>query len=125
FNQDRPRILGGLLDGVAGGFRLLPSVRPTELPRMADFAAFAEAVGRGLGWPAGTVLSDYGDNRRQATVLELEDSPLGRLLLDHARYMNDWAGTASDLLAKLTAMAGRRVVASPRWPKSPSWLVRE
>jgi len=26
---------------------------------MADFAAFAEAVGRNLGWPASTVLSDY------------------------------------------------------------------
>jgi hypothetical protein len=125
FNQDYPRILGGLLDAAAGGLRELPSVRLPELPRMADFAAFAEAVGRGLGWPAGTVISDYRDNRRQAASAQLEDSPLGRLLLEHAYYMNEWAGTASDLLAKLGALAGNRVTSEPRWPKSPSALTRE
>jgi hypothetical protein len=125
FYADYSRILGGLLDAAVAGLRQLPSVRPNELPRMADFAAFAEAVGHGLGWPAGTFLSDYRDNRRQATVLQLEDSPLGHLLLDHARYMNDWAGVATDLLCKLNALAGPRVTASPRWPKSPSALTRE
>jgi hypothetical protein len=125
FHQDYPRILGGLLDAVVGGLRHLPSVRLTELPRMADFAAFAEAVGRGLGWPEGTVPSDYRDNRRQATVLQLEDSPLGRLLLDYSRYMYDWAGTATDLHDKLTAVAGKRVAALPAWPKSPAALTRE
>jgi len=39
---------------------------------MADFAAFAESVGRKLGWPAATVLSDYSDNRREATMTRLE-----------------------------------------------------
>ena len=53
FYLDRPRILGGLLDAVAGGLRELPSVKLAELPRMADFAAFAEAVGRAVGWNAG------------------------------------------------------------------------
>jgi len=38
FKNDYPRILGGLLDAVAGGLRELPSVRLTELPRMAYFA---------------------------------------------------------------------------------------
>jgi hypothetical protein len=127
FNADYPRIFGGLLDAVAGGLRELPSVRLRlrELPRMADFAAFAEAVGRGLTWPSGTVISDYRDNRRQATAIELEDSPLGRLLMEHACYMNEWAGTASDLLAKLTALAGNRVASEFRWPKSPWSLTRE
>jgi hypothetical protein len=125
FSHDYPRIFGGLLDAVVGGLRQLSSVRLADLPRMADFAAFAEAVGRGLGWPEGTVLSDHRDNRQQATVLELEDSPLGRVLLEQARYMYDWAGTATDLLDKLTAIAGKRTAASPRWPKSPVWLVRE
>jgi hypothetical protein len=125
FDQDYPRILGGLLDALIGGLRQLPSIKLAKLPRMADFAAFAEAVGRGLGWPAGTVLSDYRENQRQATSLQLEDSPLGRLLLERAPYMYDWAGTASDLLYKLTPLAGKRVSALPGWPKSPSALTRE
>jgi hypothetical protein len=92
---------------------------------MADFAAFAEAVGRGLGWPANTAPSDYDENRRQATAVQLEDSPLGSVLLEHARYMDDWTGTATDLLDKLSAAAGKRVVSSPRWPKSTSSFTRE
>jgi len=119
FKQDYPRILGGLLDAVAGGLRELPSVRLTESPRMADFAAFAEAVGRALGWPAGTVLSDYNDNRREATLTHLEDSPLADILIELAPQKVDWIRTASDLLAELTAHVGRREAASPRWPKSP------
>jgi putative DNA primase/helicase len=122
FHQDYPRILGGLLDAVVGGLHALPSVRLTESPRMADFAAFAEAVGRKLGWPAETALSDYNDNRREAALTKLEDSPIGTFLLENPDYANDWTGTPADLLARLTAFAGKRVAAAARWPKSPQWL---
>ena len=125
FHHDYPRILGGLLDAVAGGLRELPSVEPAGLPRMADFAAFAEAVGRKLGWPAGTVLADYRANRRQATVAQLEDSPLGNFLLDNAHQVNDWTATPAELLADFTRHAGEAVAASPGWPKSPTWLAIE
>ena len=58
FRADYPRILGGLLDAMAGGLRELPSVDLKELPRMADFAEWGEAVGRGLGWGANSVPRD-------------------------------------------------------------------
>ena len=74
FHHYQPKILRGLLDGVAGGMRELPSMSLPKLPRMADFAAFGEAVGRALGWPDGTVLADYNDNRREATLTQLEVS---------------------------------------------------
>ena len=64
FHQDQPKILGGLLDAVVGGLRERPTIRLPKLPRMADFAAFGEAVGRTLGWPSGMFLADYNDNRR-------------------------------------------------------------
>jgi hypothetical protein len=35
---DYPRILGAVLDAIVGGLRELPSVKLTELPRMADYA---------------------------------------------------------------------------------------
>jgi len=105
FNQDYPMILGGLLDAVAGGLRELPSVEPAELPRMADFAAFAEAVGRNLGWPAGTVLSNYNDNRCEAAVTHIEESPVASFLLEWAHELNDWSGTPTELLAQLTTLS--------------------
>jgi hypothetical protein len=125
FDHDYPRILGGLLDAVAGGLAELPSVRLTQLPRMADFAKFAEAVGRKLGWPAGSALADYNDNRRDASMTNLDDSPLAAFLLDLGPdYLTDWSGTPSELLTELTLLAGRKAE-SPRWPKSPDRLAIE
>ena len=74
FQADYPRILGGLLDAIAGGLRELPSVHVNELPRMADYAEWGEAVGRALGWGAGDVPSAYDDNRKGATDPLLEHS---------------------------------------------------
>ena len=125
FHHDYPRILGALLDAVAGGLQELPSVQLTRLPRMADFAKFAEAVGRKLGWPTGSALADYNDNRRDASMTNLDESPLAAFLLDLGPdYINDWSGTPSELLTELTLLAGKKAE-SPRWPKSPERLAME
>ncbi len=125
FQADYPRILGALLDAVVGGLRELPSVRPRQLPRMADFAKFAEAVGRSLGWPAGTALADYDSNRRDASMVELEDSPLGAFLLDLSPdFFMNWSGNPSVLLEELNSLAGEQAQ-SDRWPKSPQRLTVE
>jgi len=58
-------------------------------------------------------------------VAHLEDSPPTDILLELAPHKLDWVRTASDLLAELTNWAGKRVTASPRWPKSALALSRE
>ena len=108
FHQDQPKISGGLLDAVVGGLRELPSIKLPKLPRMADFAAFGEAVGRTLGWPAGTFLADYNDNRRESTATQLEDSLVANVLLRNAHRLDGWTGTASELLALLTQGVGKK-----------------
>jgi hypothetical protein len=126
FNQDYPRIFGGVLDAVVGGLRERPSIRLKESPRMFDFARFGEAVGRGLGWPAGAFLSAYDDNRLDATVATLEDSPVATALLWLAPHMpKPWSGTTTKLHGKLTQLVGKKVAASARWPKSSSALGNE
>jgi hypothetical protein len=128
FYKDRPRIFGGLLDAVAGRLRELPSVELPELPRMADFAAFAEAIGRGLGWKEGTVFSDYEMNRNDANATQIEDSVLATAMLATVRGPDsvlNWFGTATDLLEEIGKAAGKNVTFSAEWPKSPSRLTNE
>jgi hypothetical protein len=125
FHHDQARILGGLFDAVAGGLQWLPSIRPRRLPRMADFAVFGEAVGRSLHWPAGTFLADYSDNRREATMTQLEDSAVGTVLLQLAPHMSDWTGSPAQLLTALGRGVSREMASSSRWPKSPGWLTNE
>ncbi len=124
-NRDHPRILGGLLDAIVGGLREQPNVKLAELPRMADFAAAGEAIGRGLGWPFGTMLADYEASRREAAAAQIEDSLVATVLLQHAGRLGSWTGTPAELHADLTAAAGRKAAASARWPKSPDRLANE
>jgi putative DNA primase/helicase len=92
---------------------------------MADFATFGEAVGRSLHWPAGTFLADYDDNRREATVTQLEDSMVADVLVRNAYRLDGWSGTASELLSLITQGVSKKVATSSRWAKSPGWLTNE
>lgn len=127
FQAEAPVILGGLLDAIMGGLAVLPSVRPPELPRMADFACLGEAIGRGLGWPEGTFLTAYSDNRRAATVASLEDSLIVAALFERAQWgeLDNWTCSASEMLEQLAARVSPKVKASVRWPKTPRSLADE
>jgi hypothetical protein len=63
FMPDYPRIFGGLLDAVAAGMRLRPTVKLAELERMADFTRWGEAAAQGAGWAPGTFVTAYRANR--------------------------------------------------------------
>jgi len=102
-------------------------VRLAELPRMADFARFGEAVARGLGWPAGTFISAYHDNRRTSAAATLHDSLVAPAVFKLSTWTErpEWTRSPADLLEVLEEVAGRKVVASARWPKTPSMLGNE
>ena len=127
FRAEYPSILGGLLNAAVGGLRELPSVRLTELPRMADFACFGEAVGRGLGWAEGTFVSAYSDNRRETGMTTLEESLVATALLDCARLggLLNWTLSATEMLGQLGDDIPVKVRASARWPKSPMAFTNE
>jgi hypothetical protein len=141
-----PRILGGLLTAVAGGLRELPGVSLPDLPRMADFARWGEAVGRGLGWQPGAFLANYGANRLHATEPVLANSFLATVLkrLGARLQSEDWQRrTLTDLYRKLTPNAEylhakefrspeneaelrqQKAAFAARWPKDAGMLSKE
>ena len=119
FKAAHPRILGALLDAVAGGLRELPGVRLERLPRMADFARWGEAVGRALGWPAGAFLAAYEGNRSAANELAVEGSHVALAVRELMGQSPTWEGTADDLLARLGEVVGDATTRRKEWPKSP------
>ena len=118
FRADYPGILGGVLDAIVGGLRELPSVNLTDLPRMADYAEWGEAISRGLGWGADTFIKIYKDNRKEATQILLDDSPVATVLIALARKGVDWSGKPQDLYNAVVKVAGHAL--GPRWPKTIS-----
>jgi hypothetical protein len=125
FHAERPGILGAVFDAIAGALRELPSVHLTELPRMADYAVWGEAVSRALGWGPETFVSTYTDNRKEATMSDLLDSPVASALLEVARRVPELSGTAGELHARLTEITGKKVAASAAWPKTAARLSQE
>src|ERR1039458_7645930 len=101
FRKAQPLILGALLDALVSALHRLPKIKLEQLPRMADFAEFAVAAEKGLGWPGGPFIRAYDSNRASANALTLDASllvpPLKRLLAND----EDWRGTASALLEAL------------------------
>jgi hypothetical protein len=118
FHAESPRLLGALLDAVAGGLRELPTTTLASIPRMADFAVFGEAVSRGLGNDPDRFLAIYRDNRKAANESALEDSHVAGAIRELVAKVK-WSGTATELKDALELIVTNHVAKSDRWPKSP------
>jgi hypothetical protein len=121
FNNERPRILGALLDGVVEGLRRLPDTRLPGLPRMADFAVWATACEQAY-WPAGTFWAAYASNRDEAIAGVIGADPVAAAVRTLMGDRTEWRGTASELLAALSETAGERVARAKDWPATPRGL---
>jgi hypothetical protein len=121
FEAVRPRILGAFLDAVVSALHNLPSVKLTNLPRMADFAKWAVAAETGLGLQPGVFMRAYRGNRADARELALDAIPV----IAHLREVIDkrsegvWQGSAEELLKELNIQAGHDDRKRPPegWPK--------
>ena len=122
FEAAYPRILGALLDAVAGGLATLPEVELESAPRMADFARWGEAVCRFLGHPEGAFLEAYVGNRDGSAAAVIEDSAVAAELQGLRLAGEIWRGTCQELLDQLREQAAPSHRDSPSWPKGPRSL---
>ena len=123
FESARPRLLGALLDVVAGALKCSGNAPPPDLPRMADFAAWVCAAEPALGWPKGTFLDAYRSNIAGAAEAAVEASPVGvavlALLEQHPEGVKY---NATGLMPRLEQAAPDWAPRSPAWPRSPRGL---
>lgn len=122
FNEAQPRILGALLDAVAGALCNDSNVHISALPRMADFAIWSTAAEESLGWRPGTVVRAITNNQNETKTLPLDASPItpalrAMLSSNHNRFK----GTATALLNELEFRT-RSEKRPSNWPKSPHSL---
>jgi energy-coupling factor transporter ATP-binding protein EcfA2 len=123
FDVEAPQILGALFDGLSAGLLNLAEVEIAYLPRMADFARWAEACTRAY-WPAGSFMRAYKQNITAANDVVIESSQIGDAV---RRFMAtqpvsegraSWKGTASELPVLLTRIVPEPLARERSWPKS-------
>ena len=121
FNKACPQILGALLDAISFGLRRLPDTKLERLPRMADFALWATAC-EGAFWDEGTFWRAYAGNRDEAIDSIIEADPVGSAVRSLMASQTVWTGTATDLLAPLSAEVSETVRRAKTWPATPRAL---
>ncbi len=121
FENERPRILGVLLDAVVRGLAMLPRTRLDKLPRMADFALWASACETSL-WTSGTFWAAYCANRDEVVESVIDADAIAVAVRAIMATRTEWAGTASDLLRDLCEAVGETQRKSKTWPDSPRAL---
>jgi hypothetical protein len=121
FEKAASGIFGALLTGLVTGLQGLDEIDDSDLPRMADFAAWAEACCRAY-WPAETFLKAYKWNLQQAVEVVLEASPVATAVRALMAERTEWEGSATALLIALTETVGERAAKEKDWPKRPNVL---
>jgi hypothetical protein len=123
FEQERPAILGAILDAVRTALANEATVTLDGHPRMADFAEWIVAAEPALPWEKGAFLAAYQSNQQDANALTLEASPVAQALRKFMQKRTDrWVGTATDLLSELEVITSDQVRRQKSWPGSARTL---
>jgi putative DNA primase/helicase len=115
-----PLIFGAILDAIAKALRDRDTA-PPPATRMADFEVWVSAAEPALGWERGKFVAAYLANREGAIERALEADPLGEAVC-HLVEIDNWAGSPTELLARLGEKVSDLVRKSPAWPKAPNKL---
>lgn len=133
FEEAKPGILGAMFDLLAGAMRELPNIRPSELPRMADFARWGCAIAVALGFDARDFLDAYAENIGRQTEEAISASPVAQTVVALMESRDEWQGTPSELLgaledvgvgARLLRQSASGNVSTRGWPGAAHVLSR-
>jgi len=149
FEQDRPKIFGGLLSTISKALKIYPQVRRElankPMPRMVDFVYWGEAIGRAMGYDPFRFYSTYWNKLHSLNKETIEAHVVGDLILKfvekelekdkeekHLKRTEDdkiviWNGTPSALYSLIESLASEYKIntKSPGFPKSSNALTRK
>jgi len=121
FEQDKPLIFSGLINGIISGLKYKDSIHLKEKPRMADTVEWVTACERGLNME-GKFLKAFNQNQQDQVLLAIEASPVGLAILKLMENNRTFKATPVGLLEKLEQISSLTLRHSGGWVKSPKGL---
>jgi hypothetical protein len=118
FDKHRPRILGALLDAAALALKRHPTIKLTNLPRMADFAVWGVAAEPAHHKGDSLFLQAYLGNRAASDQVAIDECVIGPPILQLMKNQDRWQGVFGDLLNALNMITSATFQKSKEWPKS-------
>lgn len=126
FEEACPHVMGGMFTTLSRAMAIFPSIQLNNMPRMADFARWGEAISQALGQEPGEFIEAYNKNLQAQNEEVLGSHPVAAALVKFMEGRPEWHGVASDLLPELTPIAEKlRIDIKARtWPKAANALTR-
>lgn len=126
FERLRPYLFGAMLNALAEAMQIKPQMKFSELPRMADFAAWGAAVAEAIGIDSKDFMAAYWQNIGQINEGVLESHPLAAAIVALLQRKHEWKGAPGKLLEELENVATEERIdtKSKAWPKSSASLTR-
>ena len=130
FFKLRPMLLGYIFDILVKTLQIRPTIKLNDLPRMADFAIWGEAIARAMSYKGLEFINAYYENIGKQNIEAIENHPLGlaiaRFCEEEVEHNKIWEGSPAELLEHLEAIALNQGINTNQksWPKEVRWLIR-
>lgn len=122
FRADLPYILGGIFDALTKAMELLPSIKLTKMPRMADFAEHGCAIAIALGHSQEEFERAYTSNRNEQNNAIVNEDIVAIEVTAFMLDKDEWAGTPTELFELLYKPDDKKQAG---FPKAPNILSRK
>lgn len=127
FESLKPGLLGYIFDTLVKAKQKVSSIKVDDLPRMADFALWGEAIATAMDYEPQEFINAYYENIGKQNIEAIEYNPLGQAIVKLCDEISvDYYDSMSECLSKLLEVAERNSIntESRAWPKSANWLNR-
>ena len=126
FMQLRPQLLAFILDTLVKALQIKPTIKLNDLPRMADFALWCEAIARALGYKELEFIQAYYDNIGKQNIEAIEANPFGLAIAKSLFESEKLEGSPQEILDFLeTVAANNRINTNHRlWPKATNTVTK-
>lgn len=127
FNEEKPFLLGALFGVVSQMLKIVPTLKLSKKPRMADYGKYAAAASIALGKPAEEFLVAFEDNVKRQNQAAIESSLTAQLIIDFMQDKEQWIDSSSKLYGILREMAeeAKLPIGKYGFPKASNWLWRK
>ncbi|KXA93480.1 hypothetical protein AKJ66_01935 [candidate division MSBL1 archaeon SCGC-AAA259E22] len=134
FYEKRPEILAGLFDLVSEAMGKWKKIKREinendriKMPRMADAAAWGEAIARAKGLDKWEYLKAFNKKIGQRETFVLENNPIGKATLYLMENKEEHTESPKELLETLNAIASEHDDVDTdhkNWPSNATWVTR-
>lgn len=101
FEEERPYILGRFFDVLSKAMSIYPTVKLSNLPRMADFMTWGVAISQALGYKADDFIEVYQSNIESQSAEIINSNTLAQAVLTFMQERESWRGTVKQAYEEL------------------------